>query len=350
MVPRVPADELIERYDLHLVTALPLRLAPFGRVGPFSFWALASLALFALSVSLLWGVTTEGWMYLAFGLASVGLFLCCWGSVAGLGALLGQVENFERSLAGPRDAVQRLVTDRLRSWTSVSRTVAIAIAFGTGITTCFVVQNVSQPATEFAQAFDRTSGGLYVPLFLSASSIGVGHACIAGALGVAGTFRQFGLRRTYSPARLRYISVTYLGLGTLSLLTYATFLGVLLTAWLLGVGLSPATNALIVAVGGVVVSVYLYPQWRIHRAMVANRDLLVAEAVARVESIRSEDAPLTDADCDRILKSIEYVRAMEAFPTIGFRWRELAGVIVGYVLPAAGFLAAQASRLKAIVP
>lgn len=316
-----------------------------SRLGPAGFWAVASLALYGASVSLLWYVSAGRELHLAFALVAVGQFFCCWGTVVGAELLSRHAADFDCILDAPSDRVRRDLTVRFRSWAAGRRSLLAGLFFGTLVTAAILLQNQSQPTSEFATAFDRSNGLLYLPVWIAGFAIGIGHAAIAGALRTIAILRRYPVRLTYCVVRLCEISKTYLLLALLCLSAYLSFLGYVFSMWWSGTDLSPLVNGLAVAVGGAVLAVSLYPQWIVHEALEDNRRRLLDEAIRHVEALRSADRIPTPEERQEILRALEYVQVVEELPVVGFRWRELAGVTVGYVLPILGFLAAQTSRV-----
>jgi hypothetical protein len=312
--------------------------------GPTAFWAGASLLFLAVTSVILVAAAANGWLYLAFSSAAFGLFLCSWGAIVGIGAVVAQFENVERILDAPQAAVREDLAASATRWVSGWRPILCGLLSAGGITACLWLQNHEQPLSDFARAFDRTDGALYLPVFVASFAIGIGHSCIVGALRVAGTIRRHRPRRMYSPVRVRRISVTYLWLALLCSVTYASFLGYVFSMYLSGVHLSPAVNALAAAVGSIVLWVYLYPQWTIHLVLRENRHRLTAEALERVEKISADGADLSLEQWRELMEAVGCVEAMAGLPITGFRWRELAGVVISYVLPMVAFLASQLPR------
>lgn len=338
--------ERILRHGMGIPTAWPLRTRFGGRVGAAACWAAAAIGLLLVAFVLLAMAGAPPSMYAAFALASGGFFLCTWGSLYGVEHLVRQVEGTAGALDGPTESIREVLLDRLRRWVSPGRSASVASVFGVGITGCMLVHNLALAESSFARAFAASYGALYVPVFVEALSIGLGVSAIAGAVSVSAGFRSCTLRRTFLPAPLRGLSRSYLTLATLALATYFTFLAFLPVAGLAGLELTLSLNVWAVVVGGMVLLVYLYPQWAIHRLLVKNREVLVREAVRLVESLGVE-GDSGGHDCERVLRALDYVRAMEEFPTVAFRWKELVAVLVGYVLPAVGFLLAQAPFIEA---
>jgi len=338
--------ERIERFGLIIPTALPLRTRWGGRLGAFGVWGLVSLMIVVLSFVALATIGAGAPLYVAFALASMGHFVCTWGSVAGVGRLLAQMDDLERSLEGTPRTIRDILLGRLQAWTSPRSTTLFALCFGVGITASLAGHNVLYSESPFAQAFMESSYFLYLPVFLAACAIGVGHSCIAGALAVASATDAFEIRRTYLPGPMRSLSVAYLVVGSLALVAYVLFLGFLLAAFFAGFRLTLPVNVWAVGVGAAVLSLYLYPQWKIHRLLANNRALLIAEAIRRVEECRRGGSAPSDEECERILRALDYVRAMEEFPTLGFRWKEMLGILIGYILPVIAFLLAQVPLIR----
>lgn len=325
---------------------LPLRVEALARLGPALTWALlAALAFVPFLAVLVWN-KADLWLYGALGSAALGIFLCNWGAIFGLRAMLASSESFASVLEGEREEIRQAFLSRLCGACSLTRTVLSGLAVAVAITGILVLQNSTAAATAFSQSF---TGIYYALIFLSAFGIGVGHACILCLLRLARIVHEFGFRKLHSVVRVYELSRGYLRLASVCLAAYVNYLFYLYFMWLGGVRFSPLVNGLAAVVGAVVLVVYIYPQIVIHTALKANRLLLVEEAAAHLEKITAQDGKISRERQEEILKALDYLARVEATPTWGFQVKELAAVFVGYTIPLFTFLEAQGNRLRSLL-
>lgn len=322
---------------------LPLRAPALARLGPATAWALlAALAFAPFLAALVWN-QADAWLYGALSVAALGIFLCNWGSIFGLKALVASSDSFASVLEGEREEIRRVFLSRLCGVCSLGRTVLGGLAVAVVITGALFLQNSTASATAFSRSF---AGIYYVLVFLAAFGIGMGHVCILGLLRSVHVVREFGFRKLHSVARVYDLSQGYLQLASICLAVYINYLFYLYFMWLGGVRFSLFVNVLAAVVGTVVLVVYIYPQLVIHKALKANRRRLVEEAVEHLEKITARGGQTSREHQEEIIGALDYLARVQATPTWGFQTKELAAVLVGYLIPLLTFLEAQGHRLQ----
>ncbi|MFL6291146.1 MAG: hypothetical protein ACJ759_09645 [Thermoanaerobaculia bacterium] len=325
---------------------LPLRLSFLARLGPAATWGLFAALVLVPFLAVLIQSKANIWLYGALGAAAVGIFLCNWGAIVGLHALLASCESFESVLEGDREEIRREFRRRICGACSLPRTVLGGLTMAFLITGALFLQNSTAAATAFSRSFSEVH---YLLIFLSAFGIGVGHVCIFCLLRLALIVDELGLRRLHSVVRVYDLSQGYLRLASMCLLVYVNYLFYLYFMWLGGVRFSPLVNGLAAAVGAIVLVVYIYPQLVIHKALKTNRRRLIDEAVAHLEEITARESPSSSEQKEEIIKALDYLARVEATPTWGFQLKELAAVFIGYMIPFLTFLQAQGGLLKSLL-
>lgn len=325
---------------------LPLRVPILAKLGPAMTWALLTTLTVVPFLVILVRDNADYWLYGALGAAALGIFLCNWGSIFGLRALLESSESFASVLEGKREEIREVFVSRFCGACSLAKTVLGGLAVALVITGVLFLQNSTAAATAFSHSF---KGIHYVLIFLSAFGVGVGHVCILCMLRLVLIVDKFGFRKLHSVARVYDLSQGYLRLASVCLVVYINYLLYLYFMWLGGVRFSPLVNSLAAVVGAIVLVVYIYPQLVIHAALKSNRRLLVEEAIAHLEKIAPKDGQIASEHQEEIIKALDYLARMEATPTWGFQLKELAAVSIGYLIPFMTFLEAQGHRLRSLL-